>query len=152
MSQKRLSAQNFDIMVGDLLVHVESMSASITDNRKAVTTRGIPDGYVDGDASLSGDIELDSKNFNLFSEVAKSAGSWRAMPTFDIICKGTTVSDNQKIEIFGCLINISDLFSNDAKGGEKSKHKLTFESTSPDFVRINGTPYLDAKDTRDLLA
>lgn len=152
MSSKRLSALNFDIMVGDILVHVETMSASISDNRQAVMTRGVPDGYVDGDVSCSGDIELDSKNFNLFTEVAKTNGSWRAMPTVDIIYTGKTVSENQKIELFGCLLNVSDLINNDAKGGEKARQKIAFTVTSPDFVRINGVPYLDADNTRDLLA
>ncbi|QSB01973.1 DUF2597 family protein [Methylomonas sp. EFPC1] len=152
MSNKRLSAQNFDIMVGDLLVHVETMSAQITDNRQPTFIRGVPDGYVDGDVACAGDIELDSKNFNLFTDVARSNGSWRAMPTFDIIYSGVTISDKQKIEMFGCLINITDLLNNDAKGGEKSKHKLSFAVTSPDFVRLNGVPYLDADDTRALLA
>lgn len=151
MSQKRLGAQNFDIMVGNLLIHVDSMSASISDNRQAVFTRGIPDGYVDGDVSCTGDIEVDSKNFNLFVESARSSGSWRAMPTFDIIYSGQTVSDKQTIALYGCLLNVGDLLAHDQKGGDKSKHKVTFAVTSPDFVRINGVPYLDATDVRDLL-
>jgi len=149
--KKHLSAQNFDIMVGDLIVHVETMSAAISDNRQPVFTRGIPDGYVDGDVSCTGDIELDATNFNLLIEVARGHGSFRAMPTFEIIYVGTTITDKQRIELFGCLLNISDLLNNDAKGGEKSKHKLTFAVTSPDFVRVNGVPYLDAADVRDLL-
>jgi hypothetical protein len=151
MSSKRLSAQNFDIMVGYLLIHVETMSAAISDNRQAVTTRGIPDGYVDGDVSCTGDIEVDSKNFDLFVELARTYGSWRAMPPFDIIVSGQTVSDSQVLAFYGCLLNISDMFNHDQKGGEKSKHKLTFAVTSSDFVRINGVPYLDAADVRDLL-
>jgi len=151
MSSKRLSAQNFDIMVGYLLVHVETMSAAISDNRQMVTTRGIPDGYVDGDVSCSGDIEVDSKNFNLFVEVARSNGSWRAMPTVDILVSGVTVSDLQRFELYGCLLNVSDMLNHDVKGGEKTKHKISFSVTSSDFVRINGVPYLDALDVRDLL-
>ena len=34
----------------------------------------------------------------------------------------------------------------DPKGGEKTKHKVPFEVTSPDFIRINGVPYLDATE------
>lgn len=151
MSNKHLSAVDFDIMVGNILIHVEDMSAAISDNRQAVFTRGIPNGYVDGDVSCTGEIELDTKNFNLFIDVARNAGSFRDMPVFDIIYSGRNVSERHKQELFGCLINISDLLNNDAKGGEKSKHKLTFAVTSPDFVRINGVPYLAAKDVRDLL-
>lgn len=152
MSRKRLSSQNFDIMVGDILVHVETMSATITDNRKMTYNRGIPNGWVDGDVSCSGEIELDSKNFNLFVDIARSSGSWRSMPTVDIIYSGQTPSESQKFELFDCMLNITDLLNDDAKGSEKSMHKIAFEVTSPDFVRINGVPYLDAEDIRNLLA
>lgn len=81
---QHISGQDFDVMVGDLLVHVETMSASITDNRKSVQSGGVPNGYVNGDASCSGEIELDSKNFNLIIESAKSAGSFRSLEPFDI--------------------------------------------------------------------
>ena len=150
MSQKHLSALDFDVMIGDMLVHVENMTATISDERKAVKTRGIPDGYVDGEVSCSGEIEVDTKNFNLLIDVAKTAGSFREMPAFDIIYMGKNVSHQHKQELFGCVLNVTDLLNNDAKGGEKGKHKLAFEVTSPDFVRINGVPYLSENDTRDL--
>ncbi len=144
-----ISGQNFDVMIGDLLVHVESMSASITDNRKAVQTRGVPDGYVDGDVTCSGDIELDAKNFALFTEAARSAGSFRELEPFDINCIAKTATNQQKIELFGCLVKVSDLLNIDPKGSEKSKYKLPFEVTSPDFVRVDGVPYLSENDVRD---
>lgn len=149
MSHKHLGGADFDIMIGDLLVHVENMTATISDNRQAVMTRGVPNGYVDGDVSCSGDIELDTKNFNLVTEVARTYGSFREMPTFDIIYMGKNVSGQHKQELYGCLINVSDLLNNDSKGGEKLKHKLPFQVTSPDFVRINGVPYLSSDNVRD---
>jgi hypothetical protein len=150
MSHKHLSAQDFDIMVGNLLIHVENMSAAISDNRQAVMTRGVPNGYVDGDVSCSGDIEIDTKNFNNLTEVARGAGSFRAIPPFDIIYSGKNVSGKHVVQLYGCVLTVSDLLSNDPKGSEKLKHKLTFTVSSPDFVRINGVPYLSAKDVRDL--
>lgn len=150
MGHKHLSATDFDIMIGDLIVRVENMTATITDNRQAVMTRGVPTGYVDGDVACAGDIEVDSKNFNLLIDVAKSSGSFREMPTFNIIYMGKNVSENLKIELFDCLLNISDLINNDGKGGEKSRHKMAFTVSGPDFVRINGVPYLSEHDKRDL--
>lgn len=147
---KNLSGQNFDIMAGDTLIHVESMTASITDNRQAVKSGGVPNGYVDGDVSCSGEMELDSRNFNLLGEVAKSAGSWRGIEPFDIIASGKAIDQEQKVELFGCLVKVSDLLDVDQNGGEKTKHKIPFEVTSPDFVRINGVPYLSEDDTRNL--
>lgn len=143
----QISGADFDVMIGDLLIHVETMNASITDNRKAVTTRGVPNGYVNGDVACSGDIELDSQNFNLLMEAAKAAGSWRELGTFDILTSADVGSQSQKFELFGCLINVADLFNIDAKGGEKTKHKLPYQVTSPDFVRINGVPYLAESST-----
>lgn len=145
-----ISGQDFDVMIGDIMVHVESMNASITDNRKAVQTRGIPNGFVNGDVACAGDIELDSANFQLIKDVAKSAGSFRELETFDIIAIAKNIDSEQKIELFGCLLNISDLLNIDSKGGEKTKHKLPFEVTSPDFVRIDGVSYLSENDVRDL--
>lgn len=149
---KHLSAQDFDIMLGDIMVHVESMSATISDNRQAVMTRGVPNGYVDGDVSCSGELEIDSRNFNNVVAAAASFGSFRDIPPFPIIYQSVSAGngDRQSIQLFGCVLTVSDLLGNDAKGGEKTKHKLTFTVSDPDFVRINGVPYLSAKDTRDL--
>lgn len=147
---KNLSGQNFDIMAGDVLIHVEAMTASITDNRQAVKSGGVPNGYVDGDVSAAGELELDSRNFNLLGEMAKNAGSWRGIEPFDIVTNGKTTDQEQKVELFGCLIKVSDLLDLDQNGGEKTKHKVPFEVTSPDFVRINGVPYLSEDDTRNL--
>ena len=150
MANKKLSGQSFDIMAGDILIHVEAMNASITDNRKPVMNRGVPNGYVDGDVSCSGELELDSENFNLLVESAQSAGSWRDLEEFDILCNGKALDQEQKLELFGCITTVSDLLNIDPNGGEKTKHKVPFNVTSPDFVRINGVPYLSEDDTRDL--
>jgi len=147
---QHISGQDFDVMVGDLLVHVEAMSASITDNRKSVQSGGVPNGYVNGDVSCSGELELDTKNFNLIMESAKAAGSFRELEPFDITAIAKTTGSEQKQELYGCLLTISDLLNIDPKGGEKTKHKLPFEVTSPDFVRINGVPYLSENDIRNL--
>jgi hypothetical protein len=145
-----LSGQDFDIMFGDVMVHVENFSASITDNSKAVQTRGVPNGYVHGDAGCDGDMEVDTVNFQKIKDAAKAAGSFRKLPPFDIVCIGKNIDNEQKIELFGCLLLISDLFNLDSKGGEKNKHKIKFQVTSPDFVRIDGVPYLSEEDIRDL--
>ncbi len=147
---QHISGQDFDTMIGDLRIHVEVMTATITDNRKAVMTGGVPDGYVNGDVSCAGEIEVDNKNFNLIIEAAKAAGSFRSLEPFDIVAVAKNASNEHKQELFGCLLTISDLLNADSKGGEKMKHKLPFEVTSPDFVRINGVPYLSDDDTRDL--
>jgi len=150
MGIKHISGQDFDVMVGDLLVHVEALSAAITDNTKATMTGGVPDGYVSGDVACSGDIEVDTKNFNLLVEAARSVGSFRDLKPFDINCVALVGDEKMTQELFGCKLNVSDLINIDPKGAEKSKHKVTFEVTDPDFVRINGVPYLGESDTRGI--
>jgi hypothetical protein len=151
MGQKRISGMGFDINIMDMMVHVEKATLSLTDNTAAVQTRGVPDGFIDGDVSAELELELDSKNFNLLSEQAKSAGSWRGIETFDALFYAKAGDDEIKIETFGNKLTISDLLDVDPKGSSKQTHKIKCPVTSPDFIHINGVPYLSADDTRHLL-
>lgn len=147
---QHISGQDFDVMIGDTLVTVETLNASITDNRQAVMNRGVPNGFVNGDVACSGEIEVDDKNFNLIAEAARSSGSWRELEPFDIVCQAKTGDNESKRELFGCLLKLTDILSIDSKGAEKHKNKISFDVTSSDFVRINGVPYLSDNDIRDL--
>ncbi|PWB34662.1 DUF2597 domain-containing protein [Pseudomonas sp. SDI] len=146
----RIGGKNFDISVGDLQVHVESCTLDITDNSAVAQTRGVPDGYVDGDVSASGEFEFDTMNFNLLIEAARTAGSFRQLAPFDSVFFGSAGDQELKVEAFGCRLKVSSLLSVDPKGGEKSKHKVPFDVTSPDFIHINGVPYLAASEIEGL--
>mgnify|MGYP002759428832 FL=1 len=114
-------------------------------------TRGIPDGFVDGDVAAEVEFELDAKNFTLLSDAAKRAGSWRGMAPDDVLFYADTGDETMKVEAFGVKLQISDLLDVDPKGGSKGVHKIKGFVTSPDFVHINGVPYLSQEDTRHLL-
>lgn len=146
----RIGGKNFDINLGDLLIHVESATLDITDNTAVVQDKGVPNGFVDGDVTASGELELDTQNLNLIIESARQAGSFRKLATFDTVFFAQTADEELRVEAFGCKLKISSVLSIDPKGGEKTKHKLPFDVTSPDFVRINGVPYLDATETEGL--
>ena len=146
----RIGGKNFDVNLGDLLVHVESCTLDITDNSAVAQTRGVPDGYVVGDVSASGELELDSYNFGLLVDAAGTAGSFRELKPFDSVFFAKSGDEEMRIEAFGCKLKVSSLLSIDPKGGEKSKHKVPFDVTSPDFIRINGVPYLAASETEGL--
>ncbi|MCF5059163.1 DUF2597 family protein [Pseudomonas proteolytica] len=146
----RIGGKNFDVNLGDLLVHVESCTLDITDNSKVAQTRGVPDGYVDGDVSAAGEFELDSTNFGLLIDAARAAGSFRELEAFDSVFFAKAGNDELRIEAFGCKLKVSSLLSIDPKGGEKTKHKVPFEVTSPDFIRINGVPYLSSTEIEGL--
>lgn len=146
----KISGKNFDITVGDLMIHVETATLDITDNSTVAQTRGVPDGWVEGDVTASGELELDSFNFNLMIEAAGRAGSFRELEPFDQLFYAKTPTDEMRVEAFGCKFRVSSLLNIDAKGGEKSKHKVPYDVTSPDFIRINGVPYLAARETEGL--
>ncbi|MCY1556482.1 hypothetical protein D9M68_932380 [compost metagenome] len=72
------------------------------------------------------------------------------MEPFDAVFFASTPTEEMRVETFGLKLKISSLLDVDSKGGEKSRHKLPFDVTSPDFIRINGVPYLDARETEGL--
>lgn len=146
----KIGGKNFDVSLGDLSLHVENCTLDITDNSAVAQTRGVPDGFVEGDVAAAGEFELDSSNFNLLIDAARSAGSFRALKPFDVVFFAKAGDDELRVEAFGCKVKISSLLGIDPKGGEKSKHKVPFDVTSPDFVHINGVPYLDATEIEGL--
>lgn len=148
---RRISGQSFDTTLMGTMVHVEKASLSITDNSAVAQTRGIPDGFVDGDVAAEVEFEVDAKNFTLLSDAAKRAGSWRGMAPDDVLFYANTGDETMKVEAFGVKLQISDLLDVDPKGGSKGVHKIKGFVTSPDFVHINGVPYLSQEDTRHLL-
>ncbi|AZD95321.1 MULTISPECIES: DUF2597 family protein [Pseudomonas] len=146
----KIGGMNFDVNVGDLLVHVESCTLDITDNSSVAQTRGVPDGYVDGDVAAAGEMELDTTNFNLLIDAARSAGSFRELAPFDQVFFAKAGDEELRVEAFGCRLKISSLLNIDPKGAEKTKHKVPFDVSSPDFIHINGVPYLAAKEIEGL--
>ena len=146
----RIGGKNFDINLGDLQIHVESCTLDITDNTAVAQTRGVPNGTVEGDVAASGEFEFDTNNFNLLIEAARSAGSFRQLEPFDSVFFAKAGDEELRIEAFGCKLKVSSLLSVDPKGGEKTKHKVPFDVSSPDFIRINGVPYLAAAEIEGL--
>ncbi|RZF81301.1 DUF2597 family protein [Pseudoalteromonas sp. CO109Y] len=147
----RLSGMNFNVNLGDIMVHVDTATLSITDNSAVSQTGGVPDGAVDGDVSANGELSVNASNFALISDAAKSAGSWRGMEPFDIMFYGKTSKDEMKVEAFGCRIKLSDILDIDKKGGQASLFKIPFDVTSPDFVHINGVPYLRPDEIENIV-
>ena len=148
MKGRRISGKDFYITVMDsIMIYVESATVSITDNRTVAKTRGVPDGHVDGDVEATVELELDSFNFDIFSQAAAAAGGWRDIEPFDVLFYAEGDGVKKSVEAFGCLPNITDLLNIDPNGKEKNKHKLECPVTSKDFIRIDGIPYLSPQDT-----
>ncbi|GKW31381.1 tail protein [Pectobacterium carotovorum subsp. carotovorum] len=148
---QRIGGQSFDISLGTELVHVKTATLDITDNTAVSQTRGIPDGFVSGDVGAEGEMEFDTKNFKKITALARVAGSYRAIPTSDILFYANTGDEEFKVEAFGCKLVLTGPVAFDPKGGETATHKVKYLVTSPDFVRIDGVPVLSETDIRDLI-
>ncbi|QHF01225.1 DUF2597 family protein [Pseudomonas asturiensis] len=146
----KIGGKNFDVNLGDVLVHVEAATLDITDNTTVAQTKGVPNGHVDGDVAAAGELELDTTNFNLLIEQAKTAGSFRELEPFDIVFFAKAGEEELRIEAFGCKVRVSSLLSLDPKGGAKNTHKVPYDVTSPDFIKVNGVPYLAAAEIEGL--
>lgn len=146
----RIGGKNFEVNIGDLSVTVEKITLDIEDATGVAKDGGVPNGYVDGEVSASGEIELDAANVNLLIEAARSAGSFRQLPVFDTVFYANTGTEEMKVEAFGCKLRIASLLDIDRKGGEKHNSKIPYDVTSPDFVHINGVPYLAASEIDNL--
>jgi len=151
MSKQRISGMAFDFDLSGTSVHADKVTLDITDNSQVSKTRGVPNGWTPGDCEASGELEVDSANFLLILEQAKAAGSWRAMEPFDFTTYAKAGDEELKVEAFGIKITLSSLSDIDAHSADKSKHKLPFFVTDPDFIKINGVPYLTAAETDGLL-
>lgn len=149
---QRISGKNFDISIGDLSINVSKVSLAIEDKTEVAKDGGVPNGHVDGEVSGSGDMELDAMAISILTESAKAAGSWRGLEPFDMLFYAKTgQSEEMKVEAFGCKFLIDSLLDVDKAGGQKHISKLKFLVTSPDFIRINGVPYLRPEETEGLV-
>lgn len=130
----------------------DKITASISDGMEALKTRGVPDGYVEGDVSCDGEVEMKYKYFKQFSVLAAANGSYRAIPAMDISYIAATKSDLVPIVLHGCKFTMESILEAEANDGKKAGMvKLKFSVTSPDFVSINGVPYLDELETLGVL-
>ncbi|WP_249962260.1 phage protein [Histophilus somni] len=147
---ERISGASFDFFMLGMPIHAESVTLSITDNSAVAKTGAVPDGWVSGEVDAEGEITLDERNFGKISNAAAVAGSYRDIPTTDLVFFASRGGTRAKVEVFGVKLLVTDLLDIDPKGGAKSTKKIKFFVTSKDFIKINGIPYLSETDTRYL--
>ncbi len=145
-----ISGQNIYVMIGAMSVNIKQYTLNIEDGVKAVTTRGIPHGHVDGEVSASGEITLDTENYKIVVEEARKAGSFQKLPTFDIIGLGQTVDQSLKTAAYGCKLKLSKVLDASGDGNDKLEHTIPYEVTDSRFVEIDGVPYLDIERIESL--
>ena len=148
--QKVLGGKDFDIFIGGSMVHVKEATVKITDGRVAKTVRGVPKGFIDGPVSGEVTLKLDHENWLLVQAQAESAGSWKGIEPFDVAFNAEVTAGKKNIEAFGCLPQLEDLLDLKAEGGEEDTTSIKCRLLAPDFVKINGVPYLTDDEVRDL--
>ena len=152
MSGQRIGAKDFAITVGDLSLTVSQCTLGIEDNIEVAKDRGIPNGWVAGDVSADGDMDLDAQAIAILTEVAATSGSWRELPEFDLLFYAKVASgEEMKVEAFGCKFKFESLLTLNQEGANKHITKLKFLVTSPDFVHINSVPYLGKSETEGIV-
>ncbi len=143
----RITGRNFSIMFGPLLINADKVSATIEDSTTAAMDRGVPNGVLPGEKKCTGEAELDAKNLDLLTVVAKAAGSWSGMPPVDIVGAAVGDLEGKIVVMYGCKLKLSDILNADTTSSEKELTKVAFEVTDKNFVDINGVPYLSSDDT-----
>lgn len=138
-----ISGMDINVSIGTALINVKQFTLNIEDGVKAATTRGMPNGHVKGALAASGEVTLDTENFNRVIEEAHKVGSFQQLPVFDIIGLGKTVDQSLKTAAYGCKLSVSKLLDASSDGGDKLEHTIPYTVTSPRFVEINGVPYAD---------
>lgn len=147
----KFSGRNFDVIISGVMVHVKAATATINDETEVAKTRGVTNGHTDGSATCDVEYEVDLMEFKKIQQKAREAGSWRGMEPFDSMFYANNGQDEDKLELYGVKLLISDLISVDPDSKDKTTRKLKGFVTSPNFVKINGIPYLSADDTRGLV-
>lgn len=148
---KRISGQSFDFNLDGSLIHVEKSTLNLTDNTGVAQTNGVPDGWVSGDVAAEGELEFSTKALAILKAKASAAGSWRSIPEVDLMWYAKAGGEEMKVEAFGCKLLLSDILDHDPKGGTTVNLKVKFLVTSPDFVRLDGIPYLESELTDKLI-
>lgn len=146
MSTQRISGKEVRLFVGGIMLFAEKFDLKIDDKRAVALTNGVPNGYVDGETTASGSITLDSSNFEMLNK-GLGGSSWKGIEPQDIQAFAAAGGLTKDVAAYGCLLRVSDLWSSESKGGEKMTHTIEFDVTSPDFVAIDGKPYLKASET-----
>lgn len=150
MSVKALGGKDFDIMIGDKMVHVIEAQVKITDGRTVKKVRGVPVGFIDGPVDAEVTLKVDHENFLLIEAQAKAAGSWKGIEPFDVSFMAEVTAGSKNVEAFGVVPQLDEILNIKAEGGEEDTTSIKGIVTSSDFVKINGIPYLTAEEVRDL--
>lgn len=117
----------------------ETVNLNLNDGIAATRDQGYPNGWVGGEVSGDGDMEISTEMMLVLNEEAAQAGTWESIPAFDLTLYAKSGDLELDVRVHGVKLHFPQ-FAVDGKGGDKLMHTVNFEVTSPDFVHINGIP------------
>ena len=142
---QRISGRDVEVRLpSGILTHFDSVNLNLASGTKAVNSAGYPAGWVYGEVTGDGDLQVDPDELVKLLEEAESAGSWEEMDALDLVLYANTGELELKIEAFGAKLDFPDV-KVDAKGGDKLTHGIKFQITGTDYVHINGVPLARAR-------
>ena len=130
---QRLSGRDVEArMAGGTRIAFEQATLDLDDGIVATQSQGYPYGWVGGPVKGEGELQL-------LNQEAALAGSWEEMATIDLSFYAKVGDLELHVEAFGVKLRMPN-FDFKGDGGEKTMHTVRFIVSSPDFVRLNGTP------------
>lgn len=137
---QRISGRDVDVRLpSGVIALFDQVNLNLASGVAAVTSGGYPAGWVYGEITGDGDIQLDPEELVKLNGEASKAGSWEEMPEVDMTLFTKVGGLELKIEVFGCKFDFPD-FKVDRKGGDKLTHTVKFMITGEDYVHLNGVP------------
>lgn len=143
MSQQRFTGRDFTVTLDNgTQVLFDQFNLNTDIGIGVAKTQGQPDGWTKGELSADGDIQLSTEEMQKLIDAARKAGSWEAMPPFDVNCYALVGGNAKNLEVFGVKIN-SPNFQFDSTNSDRTVHTVNFMVTDPEFVKIDGVPLAD---------
>lgn len=150
MPKRNFSGQNFGVSLADKMLNVVSANIAITNNGTVGMTNGVPNGWIDGSQTASGQIVVNTVDGEVIKELARTYGSYQKIPLFDMMFFAGDAEYNEKIEVFGVKIILEETYNGESAGGTPITKTFRIEVCSPDFIKIDGVPVLDPELTGNI--
>jgi len=137
---QRISGRDVEArMAGGTRIAFEQATLDLDDGIVGTTSQGYPYGWVSGAVKGEGELQVHTEQLLALNAEAALAGSWEELAAFDLSFFAKVGALELHVEIFGVKLRMPN-FDFKGDGGEKTLHTVRYVVSSPDFVRINGTP------------
>jgi hypothetical protein len=144
MGGQRISGRDVVVtLFNGVQVRFDQVNLNVELGLATVTSQGRADGWVKGENSADGDLQLSTEELLKINEAIAADGvSWESFPEFDMVIHASVADQGIAVGVFGVKLNAPD-FKADGQGGAKLAHTIKFLVTASPLVTINGVPLAD---------